>query len=1026
MRLIATAVFGAFVSLAASSFSVNATQATELRNDRLPSVESLQSRPQIYVDTKSLNVVIDRAAIAHLKSGQFVSIGIDGGRFAYVVDQLINDSDVLEISGHLHDNPGKTITLGLRPEGLSGLIKTNDRIYALGYANKVHYFGEAGTQWMAKELATEMAALQVMPTPLGGKPPVKGAEAVELNLALLATMKPGDATVMQLPGMGYTRIAFDEIRPGNGSATWVGHLKDFGDSFTAVLTYSPGGTEGTILTPAGEVNLTIGPDGQQYVFNPALLGLVNGMQAGGSCALLHDHSADSPVSVGNEGTLSATKATTAQAAAATGSTVDVLVYYTPGMVTAYGGVAGMTARVESLVALANQAYSAGKLGHQIRRVGLELLNISDTTANTALLDQMRTRTGPFVGLNAKRDQLGADIVTVLRPFYASAQGMNCGVAYVSGANGGDVKGYGDLALSVVSDGTDKAGTNYYCANTTYAHELGHNMGLMHDRATVAKQGGGSGAKPYAFGYVAPSAKWGTIMSYTSPYQIKFSNPLDSTCNGTEVCGTAQTSPSSADNVAALNFTMPLIAAFRASTQASNVFSVSGIVTVNKSPVAGASLAVSAVSGGAASNVTCSVSGTNGVYTCSAPRGYGFTLTPNYKMASGSAITWTPATKVLTALAANQIADFAGISADLKYTLSGNVKVNGVATSGVVMKVSGTDAAKVTCLATSSSGDYSCSAPPAASFTVTPSMTVPTGGSLTWAPASASVAKMAANSSAPFAGTLTLPKFTLSGVVKVNGTVTAGVAMKVSGTDAAKVSCQATSSTGAYTCSAPSGASFVVTPSMTVAAGSTLTWAPASTSVSKMAANSTVPFTGTLTLPKFTLSGVVTVNGVAKSGVAMKVTGTDAAKVSCQATSSTGAYSCSAPSGASFIVTPSMTVAAGSTLTWSPASVSVSKLAGNATIPFSGTLIGPKMTLTIVTTVNGVKTTGIPLRITVNGSVTQVSCAAATDTTVKCQIPSTYSITVTPVPTAAGMTFSPATLSLPSLPSAATMTFVGKK
>src|SRR6185369_17427915 len=118
------------------------------------------------------------------------------------------------------------------------------------------------------------------------------------------------------------------------------------------------------------------------------------------------------------------------------------------------------------------------------------------------------RSTPFTGMNAKRDAVGADLVTVLRPLYASVQ-TSCGIGYVSGANGSNVSLYGDYGLSVVSDGVDRSGAPYYCANSTFAHELGHNMGLMHDRATTAKQGGGTGAKPYAFGYVPPSGKWGT-------------------------------------------------------------------------------------------------------------------------------------------------------------------------------------------------------------------------------------------------------------------------------------------------------------------------------------------------------------------------------------------------------------------------------------------------------------------------------------------------------------------------------------
>jgi hypothetical protein len=551
------------------------------------------------------------------------------------------------------------------------------------------------------------------------------------------------------------------------------------------------------------------------------------------------------------------------------------------------------------------------------------------------------------------------------------------------------------------------------------------MGLMHDRATTAQQGGGTGAKPYAFGYVPPSGKWGTIMSYTTPYVVSFSNPLDTTCNTNEVCGTPQTSSASADNVAALAFTMPMIAGFRPSVQSTDKFSVSGVVSVNGTAVAGAILAVANVTGGAATNVTCTASGTNGAYSCTAPRGYAFQLTPSYKLASGATIAWTPASVSVPAIVANQTANFSGVSSDAKFTLSGVVTVNGAATAGVAIKVSGTDAAKVSCLATSSSGAYSCAAPAGASFTVTPSMTVAAGSTLTWSPANASVAKMAANSTASFAGNLAIPKFNLSGIVKVNGAAAVGVAMKVSGTDAAKVSCQATTSAGVYTCSAPVGSSFIVTPSMTLAAGSTLTWSPANAAVTKMAANSTASFAGSLTVPKYTLSGIVKVNGAAMLGVAMSVSGTDAAKVSCLTTTSAGAYSCSAPAGSSFAITPTLTVASGSTLTWSPASVVVNRISGNVTVPFAGTLTGPLRTLTVAMTVNGTKTLSVGLRIGVNGDVSKVSCSVAADTTIKCKMPSNYGVTVTPVPTSSRMSFSPSTLTLPSLQNDSTMTFVGK-
>jgi len=44
-------------------------------------------------------------------------------------------------------------------------------------------------------------------------------------------------------------------------------------------------------------------------------------------------------------------------------------------------------------------------------------------------------------------------------------------------------------MSVLSDGVDLDTGKYYCDQLVLAHETGHNLGLMHDRATVATQGG---------------------------------------------------------------------------------------------------------------------------------------------------------------------------------------------------------------------------------------------------------------------------------------------------------------------------------------------------------------------------------------------------------------------------------------------------------------------------------------------------------------------------------------------------------
>jgi hypothetical protein len=325
-----------------------------------------------------------------------------------------------------------------------------------------------------------------------------------------------------------------------------------------LLTYSPDATEGMILTPKGEINLLAGANGELYQFNPTEAGFHNAQGEGESCQAIALRPSIAPITA--QATTATGTTTAATTAAATASkTIDLLVYYTPGMVSAYGSVNAVATRIDALIAAANQAYLAGGLGYQVRRVGLDPISLDDKTSNNTLLNQMNARSGTFSTMNARRDQLGADLVTVIRPLYAQAQG-GCGVGYVSGYGGTDVGLYADYGLSVLGDGNDRAGQTVYCEALTLAHELGHNMGLMHDRATVATQGGGTGVTPYAYGY-AVAGRWGTIMSYTYPRQIKFSNPMDYTCGTKERCGLPETDAASADNVKALSLSMPSVAAF---------------------------------------------------------------------------------------------------------------------------------------------------------------------------------------------------------------------------------------------------------------------------------------------------------------------------------------------------------------------------------------------------------------------------------------------------------------------------------
>ena len=131
--------------------------------------------------------------------------------------------------------------------------------------------------------------------------------------------------------------------------------------------------------------------------------------------------------------------------------------------------------------------------------------------------------------------IGADILTGLieRP----QRDTNCGIAFVGGFDGSF---YGSPEVSI-------SGVN--CGVSTFAHELGHNLGLAHSRAP----GDEGYSYDFALGH-GEIGKFNTIMAYGSAYrgpngypeqQLVFSNP-DLDCLGSP-CGIAHSDDPGVDN-----------------------------------------------------------------------------------------------------------------------------------------------------------------------------------------------------------------------------------------------------------------------------------------------------------------------------------------------------------------------------------------------------------------------------------------------------------------------------------------------
>jgi hypothetical protein len=413
-----------------------------------------------------------------------------------------------------------------------------------------------------------------------------------------------------------------------------------------------------------------------------------------------------------------------------------------------------------------------------------------------MLSAMQQATGDFANIRTLRQTYGADLVTLVRPFYATAQGGNCGVGYVGGYGGSSIAGYQAYGYSVVSDGTDVGGQNYYCDNYTFAHELGHNMGSMHDRATVQSQGGGSGAYPYAFGH-GLSGTFGTIMSYIRPTVGKFSTP-NVTCSVSNLpCGVASSDgANSADNALSLNNTRAAVSAFMA-TVGSLPLTISGVVAANGSAVANVAITPST------SGATCTASASNGVYSCTVNAGWSGNLTPSlngYSFAPASLSFNNVQASVANQNFAATLLTTPVVTPPTRITISGFVKAKGTAVPFVRVTPS---TRGVSCSSTDNNGAYSCTVPKNWSG----SLTVSKPGYGFAPPIRTFSIVKASQSNRNFTATPRTVK--ISGFIRAKGRGVGGVLIRPS---LQTVTCSKTNSGGGFSCIVPESWSGTLAPS----------------------------------------------------------------------------------------------------------------------------------------------------------------------------------------------------------------------
>lgn len=375
--------------------------------------------------------------------------------------------------------------------------------------------------------------------------PVEGRLAIALNLSEF-NMEPGGQTSLSLPDGTRRTATLRRVENHQlGGHTWVGSIDGGLDTDRLLVTEVGGFAFGELLV-----------DGKRFLIEPAQGKKGHVLFAArsperheiefGNDTLLPPKPAG--VQAGSDKTAKPAKPTVT----GTAGDIDVGIFYHDSMIDRWG--LGLAARLQFLVSLYDAALLSGDTGvranlvHVEERTGtIDGKNNSDTLSD--FQSNLSNADGDFSGIEAVRTAKGIDQVSYIRRFKASTQ-VSCGVAYRLGDSSTHTyPGSGDapFAYAVISDDIDidrVPGESYsLCSTYTLAHEVGHNMGQVHNTEDASSPG----VDTFSYGY-RKDGEFRTIMSYGSStgedrlgyYSnkdlIKCKDPSSS--NALEACGSA--------------------------------------------------------------------------------------------------------------------------------------------------------------------------------------------------------------------------------------------------------------------------------------------------------------------------------------------------------------------------------------------------------------------------------------------------------------------------------------------------------
>jgi Metallo-peptidase family M12B Reprolysin-like len=534
------------------------------------------------------------------------------------------------------------------------------------------------------------------------------------DVALLTGASPGDLITVDLAAGGRLTLRTDRLLPGlDGAVTWLARSVSPEVTATAIITVHEGHVDGvvnlannrfTVVSAAPSVERSA--TGEVVKHLPRLTRVVDQAAAGMTRALSLRN--DALVLPSTARKIIAEKQAAVTEAAETSeqakilptpqTTIDLMVLYTVGMTNVTRYPAGVMARLNQIVATANTAYINSEVAITLRLVRAEQVSYDESIDNESALYDLTPDTvnvsvpatlGKIANVLTLRNTYGADLVSLVRPFKHTTH-LGCGIAWIGGASGGDIGNafFNDSAYSIVSDGTSILSPNTYCQDATLTHELGHNMGLQHDRANA----NGVPYRLYGYGFIVGND--GDLMSYAPNNGLCFSSPnirfngsncgvnqttgnimgiaADAspaiTCNGNALC---------TDGARALNEARVKVSNYRATAFTNGI---TGTITLNGGGLSSVSFCTSDAA------VTCTANQTTGAYVCNAPVGWSGSIHPRRAGARIPAQKFTNVNgTVVRNIAAQNDGDFPGCNLDVDRNGMYEPAIDGIAIARRMMR-----------------------------------------------------------------------------------------------------------------------------------------------------------------------------------------------------------------------------------------------------------------------------------------------------------------------------------------------------